>query len=181
MEDLTELKKLRKKLSLTQSQLAKKANVSQSLIAKIESSKIDPSYTNAKKLFETLSLLDQTTELNAKSLMHDKIIYIKSTDLLKDTILKMKKHNISQMPVMKNNKVVGYVSESILLEKLIDGDTQSIKVGDVMESSPPIVPPNTSQGVVANLLKHFPFVLVEEKGELIGLITKADLLKVVYK
>ena len=42
MDELIELKKLRKKLGLTQNQLAKRANVSQSLIAKIESNKIDP-------------------------------------------------------------------------------------------------------------------------------------------
>ena len=54
MDDLSELRILRKKIGLTQSELAKQASVSQSLIAKIESKKIDPSYTNAKKIFETL-------------------------------------------------------------------------------------------------------------------------------
>jgi predicted transcriptional regulator len=181
MDELTDLKKIRKKIGITQSQLAKRANVSQSLIAKIEAKKIDPSYTNAKKLFETLSMLDKETELCARDIMYQRIISVKSTDTLKDTILKMKRYNISQMPVMKNKKVVGYISETVLLDKLIAGDTQSLKAGDIMESSPPILPPTTSQGVIANLLQHFPFVLVEEKGELIGVITKADLLKVVYK
>ncbi len=180
MDELIELKKLRKKLELTQTELAERANVSQSLIAKIESGNIEPSYSNAKKLFETLSLLDKKNELTAKDLMHSKIIYISNTDTLKEAIMKMRKHNISQMPVMKNKKVVGYISETLILDKLIEGEMQSLKVGDIMESSPPIVPPNTSQGMIANLLQHFPFVLIEEKGELIGIVTKADLLKVVY-
>ncbi len=181
MDELIELKRLRKKLGLTQAELAKRANVSQSLIAKVESGKIDPSYTNAKKLFETLSTLDRKNERTAKELMYSRIISVKDTDTLKESIAVMRKHNISQIPVIKGSHVVGYISESVLLDKILEGDMYSLKVGDIMETCPPIVPPRTSQGIVANLLRHFPFVLVEEKGELLGIITKADLLKVVYK
>ena len=181
MLELSELQKMRKKLGITQSELAKKATVSQSLIAKIESGKIDPSYTNAKKVFETLTMLDKTNELTCDQIMFSKICYIKSSDTLKEAILKMRRKNISQMPVMKHKKIVGYISETVLLDNILEGDSQTLKVADVMEPSPPIVPPNTSQGIVANLLKHFPFVLVEDKGELVGIITKSDLLRVVYK
>ena len=179
MNELIELKQLRKKLELTQSELAQKANVSQSLIAKIESGKIDPSYTNAKKIFETLSNLNEKSESTAKNIMYKNIIYVQSSETLKQTIVKMRKHNISQIPVMENKKVIGYISESVLLDKLINGDIQKT-VGEIMESSPPIMPPDTPQTVIANLLKHFPLVLVENKGKLIGIITKADLLKVVW-
>ena len=181
MDELAELKGLRKKLGLTQNDLAKRANVSQSLIAKIESGKIDPSYTNAKKLFETLSMLDKNNELTARQIMHTKIISLRNSDSLKDAIITMRKYNISQLPVVKHSKVVGYISESVLLEKILDGDMHSLTVGEVMESAPPIVPPHMSQGVIANLLKHFPFILVEDKGDLSGIITKADLLKAAYK
>ncbi len=179
MNELIELKRLRKKLGLTQTELAIKANVSQSLIAKIESGNIDPSYTNAKKIFETLSSLNEKSELSAKDIMHKKIMSVKSTDTLKEIIKTMRKHNISQMPVLKNNKVIGYISESLLLDRLLNGETQS-RISNVMEQTPPIMPPDTTQSVIANLLKHFPLVLIEDKGELIGIITKADLLNVVY-
>ncbi|MEM4397040.1 MAG: CBS domain-containing protein [Candidatus Woesearchaeota archaeon] len=180
MEEISEIKKLRIKLNLTQEQLAKKANVSQSLIAKIESGKIDPSYSYAKKIFETLTMINKETELTAKDLMHKKIYYVKTTDTIKDAITKMKRHNISQLPVLKNNKVVGYISESLIVDFLLNNN-QNNKVSEIMESSPPIVPETTSQGVIINLLQHFPLVLVEEKGELIGIITKADLMKLIYK
>ena len=179
MDELSELKKMRKKLGITQKELAQKADVSQSLIAKIESGKIDPSYKNAKRLFETLSMLDKGNELTAKQLMYNKIYSVSDSDTLKEAISKMRRYNISQMPVIKNKKVLGYISESVLLDKILAGETQS-KVGEIMESSPPILPPNTSQGVIASLLQHFPFVLIEEKGRLMGIITKADLLKVMY-
>ena len=50
-------------MGLTQTDLAKKANVSQSLIAKIESGKIDPTFTKTKKIFETLSYLEKKEEV----------------------------------------------------------------------------------------------------------------------
>lgn len=179
MDNLSQIKHIRKKLGLTQTELAHKANVSQSLIAKIESGKIDPSYTNAKKLFDTLSNLEIDDELKAKEFMYKKIIYADSLDSLKDTILKMRKNNISQLPVLDKDKVVGFISESVLLEKVLDGLTQS-KVKEVMQTNPPIMPPDTKQSVIANLLKHFPLVLIEQKGKLIGIVTKADLLKTIY-
>lgn len=180
MDELNELKTLRKHLDLTQKELSKMASVSQSLIAKIESGKIDPSYTNAKKIFETLSVLNKKNQLTAKEIMYKKIIHSNIFDTIKETIKLMRQKNISQMPVMDQNKIVGYISESVLLDKILDGETQT-KLSEVMESNPPIMPPSTSQGVIANLLKHFPLVLIEDKGKLKGIITKADLLNVVYK
>jgi predicted transcriptional regulator len=179
MTDLNEIKRLRKKLNLTQHDLAIKANVSQSLIAKIESGKIDPSYTNAKKIFDTLNSLDTNDELNAKDIMYKKIIYADANESVKETIIKMRNKNISQLPVMNHNKIVGFISESLLLDKVLEGHTQE-KVSDVMENNPPIMPPLTKQSVIANLLKHFPLVLIEDKGKFIGIVTKADLLKAVY-
>lgn len=54
LPSLDEIAKRRKLLGLTQKQLAKIAGVSQSFIAKIESGKIDPSYSKAKAIFDTL-------------------------------------------------------------------------------------------------------------------------------
>jgi len=51
---LSEIRKRRKALGLTQSGLARRAGVSQSLIAKVESGRLDPAYGKARKIFETL-------------------------------------------------------------------------------------------------------------------------------
>ena len=179
MEELSEIKKLRKKIGITQNELSKRSNVSQSLIAKIESGKIDPSYTNAKKIFETLYKLDSKDELTANDIMHNQLIYAKHSETVKEVIVKMKENDISQLPVLEGKKIIGFISESQLLNKLLEGN-HSTHVSEIMEQAPPIIPPSTTQSVIGNLLKHFPLVLVEEKGEFLGIITKTDLLKAFY-
>ena len=55
------------------------------------------------------------------------------------------------------------------------------RIDEIMEETPPIVSKKASIKVVSNLLRHYPAVLVSESGKLIGLITKADLLGMLYK
>ena len=66
---LEEVAQKRKMLNLTQKQLAKLAGVSQSLIAKLESKKIDPSYTKVKAIFDALERLETKTEVHAAKVL----------------------------------------------------------------------------------------------------------------
>ena len=177
--ELSEIKKIRKSLGLTQTDLAKRANVSQSLIAKIESGKIDPTFTKTKKIFDALNDLENKEEIKAEELMNRKVISISPDDNIKESVEKMKKFEISQMPVIDGHNVVGLVSESTLLDALIN--KKSNKIEEIMEESPPTVSKTASVKVVSSLLKHYPVVLVSESGKLAGLITKADLLGKLYK
>jgi len=94
--ELEEIKKIRKSLGLTQTELAKQANVSQSIIAKIESGKIDPTLSKAKKIFDALSFFEKKHEIKAEEIMNRKIISIKPDEGIKDAVTKMKKYNISE-------------------------------------------------------------------------------------
>jgi predicted transcriptional regulator len=177
--ELSEIKKIRKTLGLTQTDLAKRANVSQSLIAKIESGKIDPTFTKTKRIFETLNELENKEEIKAEEIMNKKIISVSPEDNIKESVDKMKKFGISQMPVIIDHKMVGLVSESGLLDALIG--EKGKKISDIMEEAPPIVSKTTSVKVISSLLRHYPVVLVSDSGKLTGLITKADLLGKLYK
>jgi predicted transcriptional regulator len=172
--ELSEIKIIRKRLNLTQAELAKKAEVSQSLIAKIESDRIDPTFNNAKKIFQALETLTYKSEITAEQIMNKKIIYVDEKETVKEAISKMKKHGISQLPVL-NNGVSGLISESTIIEHL-SSDITSLKVSDIMEDAPPVISKKTTKSIISDLLKYCPVVLVSEKGRLIGLITKADLL-----
>lgn len=177
--ELEEIKKIRKKLGMTQTELANRAGVSQSLIAKIESGRIDPTYTKTKKIFAALSDLEKKEEIKAEQLMTDKIISIDSSSSIKEAIGKMKKSQISQLPVIDNHKLVGLVSESTILDALLNSKGKLVR--EVMQEAPPIVSKTTSIQVVSNLLKHYPIILVSEEGRLVGLITKSDLLGKLYR
>ena len=111
--------------------------------------------------------------------MSKHIISAKPSDGIKSAIEKMKKSNISQMPVIDEHKSIGIVSETIILEALLNKKGNKIK--DIMEDSAPVVSKNTTITAISNLLRFYPMVLVSDHGELKGIITKADLLGKVYK
>ncbi len=113
--ELKDIKNLRKKFNLTQSQLAHKANVSQSLIAKVEAGRLYPTFTNAQKIFAALQLLSDKNDLKVSSVMTKKIVSVNPDNNLKEVINKMKKFEISQLPVVDNGKPIGLLSESIVL------------------------------------------------------------------
>ncbi len=176
---MSEIKEIRKKFGLTQSELAKISGVSQSLIAKIEAGRIDPTYSKIRKIFETIESIGKKHELKAEEIMTKKIIHVRPQDDIKEAIKKMKRSNISQMPVIEDNKSLGTVSESTILEAILNKKSNKIK--DIMDDSAPIVSKNTTITLVSNLLKFYPMVLVSENGELKGIITKSDLLSRMYK
>lgn len=178
--DLQEIKHLRKKLGLTQSALAKYANVSQSLIAKIESNSIDPTFTKTQKIFSALQSLSEKEEKKAAHLMNTTLMSLAPSDSLKIAIKKMKQHGISQLPVLENKNAVGLISESAILDAIMNNTSTDACLQEIMDEAPPTIAANTSIQVISHLLKFYPLVLVAEKGKILGLITKADLLQTVY-
>lgn len=179
--ELTQIKQIRKKIGLTQSQLAKQSGLSQSLIAKIEAGSIDPTYTKAQQLFSVLNQLQSKDEKTAKDIMFKKVIIVSSKDSIIDTIKKMKKHSISQLPVVDNGIFVGLISESEIINKIASNkDINKLKVIEVMKECPPIISPNAKKGLILDLLKHYSILLVANKGKINGLISKADILDTIF-
>ncbi len=178
--EIKDIKKIRKKLNLTQTELAKKSKVSQSLIAKIEAGNLDPTYSNAKKIFSTLDELTQKQEIKAEEIMVKKVISVKPEEKIKNIIRQMRKHNISQVIVQDREKLVGFVSEKDVLDSFTKGE-KGIKAKDIMEEAPPTISKNASITIISDLLKVYPIVAVMEKGKIIGVITKSDILRKAYK
>lgn len=177
--EISEIKNIRRKIGLTQNELAKRANVSQSLIAKIESGRLDPSYSNAKKIMDALSSITKKQELKAEQIMNKKIIFANPNEDIKDVIQKLKKYEISQLPVVEDNKCLGLVSESILLDAILKKKRKKVK--DIMGECPPIIGKDASIEVISNLLRFYPIILVASGGKYEGIITKADMLLKIYK
>lgn len=175
--ELLELNKIgivRKKLGLTQAELASRAGVSQSMVAKIEAGSIDPSYSNARKLISALTAFSKSKELKAHEIMNRKIISVSPEDRIEKAVSIMNRNGISQLPVIKDDRLVGHISDYMLLEHVIKKNKGIIS--EAMLEAPPVVSGETGLRVIIELLKYYPFVLVSEKGRLRGIITKADIL-----
>lgn len=175
MFDITKLKEIRRKLDLTQQEFAFKAGVSQSLIAKIEANKIDPTYSKVRKIENAINLLSKHKEKEAKDIMVKNIIMAKSEDEVSKIIKVLNKYAISQLPVIEKDKVIGLITETSILEKDLE-DIKFLKAKDLMIEAPPIIVENTKISVIISLLRYYPLILVSKKGKLKGLITKSDLL-----
>lgn len=175
---LEEIKRLRKKYHLTQKDLAVRAGVSQSLIAKIEAGKIDPTFTKTQLIFKALEDLREKEELKAKDVMNKKVSFADVNDSLDKIIKVIKSKGISQLPVLSKENVCGLITESLILKKVMENPEKVhlLKAGDLMEDSPPIVSPKTGLKTLLNLLQENQIVLVSEKGKVKGVISRSDLL-----
>ncbi len=172
---ISDIKKIRKKLGLTQKELAEKSGVSQSLIAKIESGATEPTYSKAVKLIETLELEQSKNQLNAGEIMTKRVIKCSPKDKVKRIVEIMQKEKISQMPVFEEHKCVGIISESSILEAKLKGEVKT--VDECMDETPPIVNKNANIKMISEMLEYSQIILVADKGSIVGVITKSDVIR----
>ncbi|MCG7844270.1 MAG: CBS domain-containing protein [Methanomassiliicoccales archaeon] len=179
----TEIKRLRKSLDITQSELARLSGVSQSTIAKLERGSIKGSYEAVTKIFFTLQNESRklTKASNAMDLATRQIVGVQSTEQVKAAIELMRSSGISQMPVFQGRQHVGSISEMQILTRLRDGERMEtiveMRVSEVMDEAFPIVNENTPIEAVTALLSSSHAVMVSKQGDMSGIITSADLLK----
>ena len=183
LPQLDEIPKKRKALGLTQSKLAQLAGVSQSIIAKIESGTVDPSYSIAKRLVEALEKESiQTSRPRVSEIMSRPVISVSRTQLVRDAVDMMRKRGYSQLPVLDGNRCVGSISEKTILDRAARGEPlESLlnnRVRDIMDSPLPMVNDDTPLEMVLGLLQGNYGVLVTKGESTIGILTKSDILKV---
>ncbi len=178
--DLSSVKQVRKDLNLTQKELARLSGVSQSLVAKIEAGVLDPSYSNAQKIFATLQGLLARQETSAKELMSRRLIGIGPRATVPEAIGLMRKHGISQLPVLDGPHLLGLVREKTLIDALL-AKRPAHHLEEIMLSPPPIVAPDAPLGMVRDLLQYWPIVLVRDRKQFLGVIAKADLLSAMVR
>ena len=179
MIELKEIQRRRRYLNLTQSELARLSGISQSALAKIESGRMSPSYEIAKKIFDSLEQMEHREAVKASDIMTRRIITIDANEKVETAIELLKKHGISQIPVVLRRAIIGLFSEATLLERVGEKNLAHKKVSDVMGESPPQVSETTPVKSISELLRFCPIVVITKNGSPTGVIAKADLLKVV--
>lgn len=169
------LKKMRIEAGFTQSQLAKIAGVSQAHIAKIESEKVDPRLSTVNRVLQVLA---SGRGKKCGEIMTRGVITASPRDKIQKISDTMVKHAVSQLPVMDGNRVIGMVTEEGIVRNLSQHIADQT-VEKVMEPPLPSVPEDTDISAIRSLLETHPGILITRKGELVGIITRSDLLKVI--
>ncbi|MCQ2052677.1 MAG: CBS domain-containing protein [archaeon] len=182
---IAEIKKIRKSLDITQEKLASESGISQSTIAKIEKGTISARYTTIVKLFETLDKMRfiEKKDFYASDVSSKNIVSIQNNMTVRDASELMKSTGYSQLPVLDGERPVGSISEKEIFELVRNGmtmDELSRKpINKIMGKSYPVVTENTPIGTVTAHMASSNAILVTKNGKIVGMITKADLLKLI--
>ena len=187
---LTEIKKIREELNLSQRQLAKKCDIPSSFLSMIENQKNNtkPSYDVLVRIFQELGVESQKNLgklITADKICKKNLTVTKKSEYAEDIIKIMHQKDYSQIPVLEGSSCVGIVTENSLVKFLQNRDHTPLvnpKVKEVM-TSPPIVI-DVATKVTESLLSLFDdskCLLVSENGKVIGLITKIDAIRGLMK
>jgi cystathionine beta-synthase len=110
------------------------------------------------------------------------IITAKPQDRVRDIILKMKAHGISQLPVLDGGKILGVVSEVDLLSHMLEEHSPDDSIVDLVRPDFSTVTPQTQAALLRDLFaQDIKMLLVLEGQELAGVITKIDLIDYLAK
>ena len=166
------IKKMRNEIGITQQKLADLVGITQAHIAKIENEKVNPRLSTVNKI---LSVLKTNSTLKCENIITKGLILVNPENPIDHVVKLMKKYDISQMPVVDNGKCVGSISEKTIVRNL-DNISNQTKVKELMDESFPIITCNDHLDVIKSLLEYHQAVLISDKGRLMGIVTKSDLL-----
>jgi len=179
----SEIRAMRMKLGLTQVQMAELAGVTQAYIAKIEAGTADPRASTLEKILKALEKATHEKRVTAEQIMAAPIIAVRPDDRVEKAIRLMESYNISQLPVLDGAAQVGSISEATLMHKISAGEDMfrlvRSSVQEIMEDPFPTIGKDTDADMVYHLLEHAPAILVIDRGKPIGIVAKADILKLI--
>ncbi len=182
---LIEIKRLRKRLNISQKELGEKVNIPQSTISRIETGTIDPPYSKIQRIFEYLEnerISRNKSKKYAEDIMTRKIISISSYSTIREAVDLMNKYEISQLPILENQQNMGSLTSKKLQKEITKNPKLiNIDVSLIKELPFPEVDKKWNVTDISNLLIKYPAVLVKSNYEYVGIITDSDLLKLTSK
>lgn len=179
MEAITEIRKRRLSLGISLGELARAVGRSDATVSRIERGQIRPSYELVQKI---LGFLEQhegvaSPHMTAADVMNPSPVTIGASAVLAQAASQMERGAYSQLPVLDNGRVTGSLSESALLRALALPTGRRARVREVQEPAYPQVDVSFPASLLAEVLTRYPAVLVAQRGELVGIVTKTDLIR----
>ena len=109
-----------------------------------------------------------------------RVITARPTDLMKDVVALLKKHNVSQLPVVdENERLIGIVTEIDLLNHmLLTGHVHEPdeSIESIIEADVPVVRPNTPLETLMTIFSNRSAVVIASDRKVQGILTKIDIL-----
>ena len=105
------------------------------------------------------------------------LLTAESADTVADSVMVMKEKGISQLPVCDGDRLIGIITESDLLGRLVEGNANlSSTVAEVMFRNVVTVNQGDDAGVLTRLFAQgLVGLVVDEDSRLKGIVTKMDL------
>jgi cystathionine beta-synthase len=98
-------------------------------------------------------------------------------DAISDVIGKMKAHDVSQLPVLEDGRLVGMIAEVDLLNVLLEGTHRpEDPIERIINPAPPVVDPQTPVDTLAGVFLDANAAVVVEQGAVVGIVTKIDVI-----
>ena len=183
LPDLSEIRKKRVKLGINQRELGLHVGVNQSTITKIENGKIRPSYELVYSIFRFLESFEDSSIGLIGDIQVTPVTFVNKSEQLRRALSMMQNRGFKQLPVRDGELVVGSISERSVSRQIVKvkDPTQLLNkaVSEFMEDPFPMVPESTPISWVTSLLQHVQAVLTTRKGRVFGIVTNADLIKVI--
>jgi cystathionine beta-synthase len=128
---------------------------------------LDPEQTRVRDLLEGKSVTPGTPA----------IVWVGEDEPVRRAVALVRGHDVSQIPVLRGNEVVGTVFDAEVLKTVLE-DPQVLDrpVKQVMDRALPEVAPDEPLARITRLLAdRNPAVLVRENGGIVGILTRFDL------
>ncbi|MCI4369580.1 MAG: CBS domain-containing protein [Thermoplasmata archaeon] len=179
MDAVAEIRKRRLSLGIPLGELARAVGRSDATLSRIERGQIRPSYDLVQRILGYLEEQEGVAAptLRAADLMKRGVITVDGNTPISAASQLMERGGFSQLPVLDGGRVTGAISESALLKALAQPSRARSHVHDIQEGAYPQVDEACPAELLTGLLSRYPAVLVVHRGQLIGIITKTDLIR----
>ena len=179
MDAVAEIRRRRLSLGIPLGELARAVGRSDATVSRIERGQIRPSYDLVQRIDAYLSQHEgiAAPHLTARDVLRRTLVSVPADATLADAAQTMENGGYSQLPVSDSGRVTGSVSEAELLRALARPNGRRQRVREIQQGAFPQVDIDCPADVLAGILTRYPAVLVAERGTLIGIVTKTDLIR----
>lgn len=121
-------------------------------------------------------------DLIARPFLRGDVVSVGAEDTLQQVYAKMKTFDVSQVPVMDENRIVGLINETdVLLAVVANPSGFSINAGTIMSGKYSKIPVNSEVTDLLPVFEQGRVVAVVDRDQFLGLITPIDFLNYLRK